>query len=30
MEIVQKRYIFGEDFTLSKLYINGDWFKGVV
>ena len=28
MEILQKRYLFGEDFTLSKLYINGEWFKG--
>jgi hypothetical protein len=28
MNIVQKRYKFGEDFTISKLYINGEWFKG--
>lgn len=27
MNIVQKRYKFGEDFTLSKLYIDGVWFK---
>ena len=28
MNILQKRYLFGEDFTLSKLYINGELFKG--
>lgn len=28
MKIIQKRYKFGEDFTLSKLYIDGEWFKG--
>lgn len=28
MRILQKRYKFGDDFTLSKLYIDGRWFDG--
>jgi len=28
MKILQKRYKFGEDFTLSQLYIDGQWFHG--
>ena len=28
MNILQKRYNFGEDFTLSQLYIDGKWFSG--
>jgi len=28
VKIVQKRYKFGADFTLSKLYVDDVWFKG--
>ena len=28
MKIVQKRYLLGDDFTLSKLYIDGIWVAG--
>jgi len=25
MEIIQRRYLLGEDFTLSRISINGEW-----
>jgi len=28
MKILQKRYLFGDEFTLSRLFIDGEWFKG--